>query len=217
MTLEKATMSTTPFDWLDYPQQLELLQRFRCPANRAEIESLQGLEAKLGESAKDAIDRFIQCGLVNTATLSGMLSMKFDIQQLKTICREHGLRYSGTRGILVERLVSEKPSEMQVFFRNEVWIECTGDGKAILDRWKTAAQAQLEKEIAGYRKSRIADMKNAGITMVKFLDSGRGDDCDVCQSLNGKIFSINSPPPLPPPGCTCKPKCRAVLVAHSSA
>ena len=60
--------------------------------------------------------------------------------------------------------------------------------------------------------SRIDDMKSAGITKVQVSGSG-SEDCPACKALEGKIYSINDIPTLPPPNCTCVPWCRSMVIA----
>lgn len=63
---------------------------------------------------------------------------------------------------------------------------------------------------------RLAELRGAdstGIKSVRVLDSGNGDDCPACMALTGKSFSLAEAPALPPPGCSCVPWCRCVLIA----
>jgi hypothetical protein len=58
---------------------------------------------------------------------------------------------------------------------------------------------------------RLDGPRQAGIKWVKFIDSGTGEDCEVCRGLNGKTFPIEAAPAMPPPGCECSPWCRSLL------
>jgi len=58
----------------------------------------------------------------------------------------------------------------------------------------------------------LESMKGSTITKVMILGSGTDDDCPVCAELDGRTFPIDEAPSLPPPGCTCLPWCRSVIV-----
>ena len=73
--------------------------------------------------------------------------------------------------------------------------------------WKT-----LSGLIFDIEPDRLDQMIKAGITRVQVLVS-REKDCKVCSALPDKIFSIQSPPVLPPEGCRCRPWCKLILIA----
>lgn len=77
-------------------------------------------------------------------------------------------------------------------------------------------QAQDWRGLAGIifdlQPSRLDDMRAAGITKVEILGSG-SDDCPICTALQGRDFSIDDVPTLPPSGCTCIPWCRCTEIA----
>ena len=61
--------------------------------------------------------------------------------------------------------------------------------------------------------SRLGEMRRAGITRVRVIDSGTGEDCSVCQDLAGRTYPIDAAPTLPAKGCTCVPWCRCIIIA----
>ena len=56
-------------------------------------------------------------------------------------------------------------------------------------------------------RDRLDQMRQAGITRVKLLDSALAENCDACRKLAGQTCSIDNAPELPPDGCTCSPWC----------
>jgi hypothetical protein len=61
---------------------------------------------------------------------------------------------------------------------------------------------------------RVRQMKEVGITKVKLLPGGTKGDCAVCRGLAKKVYPIDHLPTVPPEGCTCKPWCSLVALAH---
>ncbi len=73
--------------------------------------------------------------------------------------------------------------------------------------WKPLVGLMLDVD-----PERIDEFIQAGVKQVRVLGSGNRD-CPACSALADKIFSITSPPVLPPQGCRCVPWCRLVLAA----
>jgi hypothetical protein len=79
--------------------------------------------------------------------------------------------------------------------------------------WSESSQAwkQLSALLFDLEPSRLSQMASAGIKRVKVL--GCGDDCEACAAFAGKVYSISSPPSIPPVDCQCVPWCRLVFAA----
>jgi len=60
---------------------------------------------------------------------------------------------------------------------------------------------------------RLDTFRQCGIKYVQWLTAGHDDECAACKKLNGKIFSVDAPPPIPPVDCRCELWCKCILIA----
>jgi hypothetical protein len=60
---------------------------------------------------------------------------------------------------------------------------------------------------------RLREIKDAGILRVEILSSRAGDECFICQTDNGKKYSVDAAPVLPHEGCSCKYGCGCIVIA----
>lgn len=60
---------------------------------------------------------------------------------------------------------------------------------------------------------RLGELRRLGIKYVEWLTAGLPDECAACKKLDGKIFSVDAPPPIPPVDCQCELCCKCILVA----
>lgn len=59
----------------------------------------------------------------------------------------------------------------------------------------------------------LANMQRVGIEYIEWLSARHDDECPACKALEGKVFPINEPPPMPPVDCRCELWCKCILVA----
>ena len=60
----------------------------------------------------------------------------------------------------------------------------------------------------------IDHLKSVGFRRFQIVAARDGWDCPACVALDNKIFSVDTPPKLPPRECTCQPYgCRLVVTA----
>ena|SRR5207302_9579301 len=60
---------------------------------------------------------------------------------------------------------------------------------------------------------RLNQIHSVGIKYVKLLGTRLPDECAACKKLDGKIFSVDASPPIPPVDCRCELWCGCILVA----
>jgi hypothetical protein len=60
---------------------------------------------------------------------------------------------------------------------------------------------------------RLDQIRRCGVKYVKWLTARHDDECAACKKLEGKIFPIEAPPPMPPVDCRCELWCKCLLVA----
>lgn len=60
---------------------------------------------------------------------------------------------------------------------------------------------------------RVRNMREAGITYCKILGAGHGDECPACLEQIERVMPLDEFAGTPPPGCTCIPWCRCVVIA----
>jgi hypothetical protein len=63
-----------------------------------------------------------------------------------------------------------------------------------------------------YIQGRLKQLRAQGFSRVRAQSSGRRDECELCRTLNGIIYSIEEFPTYPPPGCECVVGCGCVVV-----
>ncbi|HEX7517142.1 MAG TPA: hypothetical protein VF345_07630 [Chthoniobacterales bacterium] len=59
---------------------------------------------------------------------------------------------------------------------------------------------------------RLDKMRAVGIQYVQWLSMRHPDECAACQALEGKVFPIDDPPPMPPIDCTCELWCGCLFI-----
>jgi hypothetical protein len=60
----------------------------------------------------------------------------------------------------------------------------------------------------------VTRCRSMGVKQLRFLGAGVEGECGECIGLDGKIFSIDDLPQMPPASCACLPWCRATVVAE---
>jgi hypothetical protein len=103
----------------------------------------------LKENPEKAIRRFMREGLLQHASLSGLLGYQFTVPELKLMLRKKGLAVSGRKADLIQRLVHADPEGMREAARVPSALQCTGKGRVIAEEYlarEKESRAMVEQQ-----------------------------------------------------------------------
>lgn len=132
------------FDWRKSPAHIDLLSKFVKARDIAQVMDWQYLKDTIRENTKDAIERFIRDGALVPCELEESLDRVFTAAQLKKMLKEHGLKQSGAKEELIERLVEADRSGMQKLVSRLQIMKCSGDALALIEQHENEKQRDLE-------------------------------------------------------------------------
>jgi hypothetical protein len=127
--------SVLGFDWKWSPAHLLFLSKFCRPRAIDDFSQSDTWEAVLKEAPKKAVKRFVDEGLLEQASLSGLLDYKYKVSDLKSMLKQRGLPVSGRKVELIERLVEADPDGMQKAVRGLSVLQCTERGRASAEEY----------------------------------------------------------------------------------
>lgn len=122
------------FDWRLSEAHLQLLSRFLL-AQRVENVAQPYLEDALGEKPDAAIKRFMAEGMLVPASLQNRLLATYGTAELKALLRERGLKVSGTKDSLIERLTSADPQGMAAKVAKLNIYECSPEARTMAEQY----------------------------------------------------------------------------------
>jgi hypothetical protein len=152
------------FDWKKSPGHLLFLSKFRKPRAMDDFSQSDTWEAALKEAPKKAMNRFLDEGLLEQASLNGLLDYKYKVSELKPMLKQRGLPVSGRKAGLIERLVQTDPEGMRKATRGLNVLQCTEKGQAIAEEY--LAQ---EKE----KRARVEEQTLQALRQRKFEEASR--------------------------------------------
>lgn len=132
------------FDWRRSPAHMDLLRKFIKPRDVAQIMSWQYLKQTIKESPGEAIERFIQDGAIIPSGLEASLNRVFTAAQLKEMLKERGLKRSGSKKELVQRLVSDDLSGMEKITGKLRIMQCSEQAVELVAHYEESKQQALD-------------------------------------------------------------------------
>lgn len=138
------------FDWRESPAHLLLLSKFRSPRDPSKYYGDENWEAVLGERPKKAINRFLKDGMIGKADLHGLLSHKFRVADLKPMLRERGLKVSGRKAELIQRLIEADPEAMMKAVQGLRILQVTEAGEEVAEQYleqKKEERQRVERSV----------------------------------------------------------------------
>ncbi len=175
------------FDWKKSKAHLLLLSKFiqaHRPDDFAKSADWENIwKNVLGEPSKQAIKRFVDEGMLMTATdLNDLLSYKYKVTELKDMLKQRGLPVSGRKEEMIERLVQADPDGMRKAVAGLTLLKCTQHGHEIAEQYLEAEKekrAKVERQVMEYltrRKFREASLAVAGLEAEQVFPRGIGID-----------------------------------------
>jgi hypothetical protein len=139
-------MSKKPanFDWKKSQAHLYLLGFFIKPRNTAQVIDWLFLPPMLGESTKEAIDRFVRGGALVPCELEDCVYIAFTAARLKKMLKERGLKTSGSKEELVDRLIESDRDAVQRMVSDLSIMRCSPEAQTLAESYKAAAQSELD-------------------------------------------------------------------------
>lgn len=168
-------------------------------------------------NATECIKEFWNNGLIEYATID-VVAEHYSAQQIKKILSEHNLPTSGSKAILIKRLISNI-DESVLMTNFEKYVVLSDKGKDILDNNLSDEEYYnrnvIKRHIPTYEErlqKSIAEVERLKKAPVKWIYTIRtmkdGTVCEHCKALEGKTFSIKDAVPgvnYPPfKDCKCE-------------
>ena len=132
------------FDWRKSPAHIDLLGKFIKPRDVAQVLNWQYLKDSIKENPKDAIKRFIREGILITCELDEILDCAFTASDLKKMAKEEGLKTTGTKAELGERLITANRSKMDQATSKLKIMKCSPQAREFVENFEQSKQQALE-------------------------------------------------------------------------
>lgn len=135
----------TQIDWRMSEGHQRLLLSFTSPNTGEGVAKWADWNELLGESLNSAIQRLkTDGGLLPVNEPTWRILYKRSANELKKMCREHGLKVSGTKEQMAERLASIDPSGLVLGYPGEL-LKCSHEAEQIANARREAwKQSQLD-------------------------------------------------------------------------
>jgi hypothetical protein len=157
------------FDWRKSKAHMLLLSKFVHLENLDNFTKLDYWENVLGESPKQAIERFVDEGILIAADLDALLSYKYKVTELKDLLKQRNLPVSGSKKEMIQRLVQADHDGMKKVTAGWMIFECTKNGNEIIEQYwgsEKEKRASVEQQVVEYIKNR--NFKEASLTVAAY-------------------------------------------------
>jgi hypothetical protein len=144
------------FDWMESPPRLDLLSKFVKPRDAQQVMNWQFLKQTLRENPETVIERFVRDGALVSASIEESLECLLQVTQLKKLLQERGLKVSGSKNDLVERLVSTDHEGVGKIVRKNRVMKCSPMALEILSKYEKKKQHALDDA----KKQSFESLKN---------------------------------------------------------
>jgi hypothetical protein len=174
------------FDWRKSEAHLLLLSKFihaNCFEGLARHDYWKNMwNNVLGESPKQAINRFVDEGMLMAVDLNDLLSYKYKVNELKDLLKQRGLPVSGRKDEMIERLVQADPNGVKETVAELSLLKCTQRGHEIAEQYLVAEKekrAKVEHQVMEYvarQEFREASLAVAAYETEQVFPRGMGMD-----------------------------------------
>lgn len=148
--------------------ELTLLGRFST-ARVAEGETAERWDVPLGAPVGKTIARFIDLGLLSPASLEERLAATLKVPELKALLRDRQLPFSGTKHVLIDRLVEADPIAAEAAVAGRSLFGCTDAGAALVAEFRERKDAQQKQASqASLEMIRRGDFAGASRTVAAY-------------------------------------------------
>jgi hypothetical protein len=143
------------FDWKKSDSHWLLLTKFLSPQDQKYFLGMETWRFVLGEKTSQAIQRFVDEGLIGQANLENTLSCKYRLSELKNLSKKYGLPVSGKKIDLINRLLAADPVAMKKSVAGLTILQCLPKGKELAEKYlsiQDKKRDQVEAQVLDYIK-----------------------------------------------------------------
>ena len=135
-----------PADWSNSDIHLMLLSRFLEPKRADSVPAYW--ESALGEPSQAAVNRYIKVGLLVPVPLKATVEYCNTGADLKKLLKERGLKVSGKKQELAERLVATDEVGMSKLHAEKAVIECSPEIRPRVSQYVADKEREFDDAIA---------------------------------------------------------------------
>lgn len=122
-------------DWRNSPAHLLLLSKFRNGDSPDRYRDAEYWEAVLKGKPIKVIEQFLKEGVLEPAGLQELVDHKFKASDLKFLLKEKGLKVSGRKEELIQRLIENDAQSMRDATKGLVLYRCTKEGIQLAEHY----------------------------------------------------------------------------------
>lgn len=131
-------------DWRNSPAHLLLLSKFRNGDSPERYHDAEYWETVLKERTAKVFERFFEEGVLEPAGLQELMDYKFKASDLKLMLKERGLKVSGRKEELIQRLVENDAQSMRDATKGLVLYRCTKEGMQLAENYLEGEKAKRD-------------------------------------------------------------------------
>lgn len=133
------------FNWKASAIHIQLLEVFSKPRDASRVLDWQFIQQNLGEKTENAIERFVQEGMLVSANLEEGLEAVLQVVHLKKMLQERGLRQSGSKNELISRLVEMDRNIAEEVVKQHRVLKCSKSALSLLEERKNEKAREFER------------------------------------------------------------------------
>lgn len=122
-------------NWRSSAAHLLLLTKFRNGDSPTRYRDAKYWEDVLNEKPLKAIEQFLEDGVLEPAGLRELVDYKFKVSDLKLMIKERGLKVSGRKEELVQRIIDNDPKAMREATKELELHRCTAEGMKLVEHY----------------------------------------------------------------------------------
>jgi len=144
-------------DWRKSPGHLLFLKEFLKPQNIDNLPTWIDWKLILREEPKAAIQRFLDSGVLVSASLSEHLNLKFKVAELEDMLRNRRLSPSErNKQELILRLIQTHPEDMKQAVMDLTVLKCSEEGEKLVEHFiTTEGEPHIRNDISPAEKAKI--------------------------------------------------------------
>lgn len=131
-------------DWRRSPAHLLLLSKFRNGDSPTRYRDADYWETALGEKPASVVEQFTKEGMLEPAGLTELIAYKFKASDLKSMLKDNGLKVSGRKEELIQRLIDNDAKAMSEATKDIDLYRCTAAGLQLAENCLEAEKTKRE-------------------------------------------------------------------------
>jgi hypothetical protein len=129
-------------DWQSSPAHLLLLSKFRNGDSPTRYQEADYWKTVLGEKPIVVIEQLIKEGMLKPAGLPELVNYKFKAPDLKSMLKASGLKISGRKEELIQRLIDNNEKLISEAIKDIKLYQCTETGLQLTENYLATEQAK---------------------------------------------------------------------------